>query len=83
MCCINNEKRKLISSAGICLLNGQRINSLEKEDGYNYLGILEADGVKHKQMKEMTRKNTFAEKLNGGRTCFFEWQKTAIFDYQN
>ena len=69
------KRGKFISKEGICLPDGQRIKSLEKEQGYKYLGILEADGVNHEQMKEMIRKEYFRRvrnilkaKLNGGNT---------------
>ena len=69
------KRGKFIRSEGICLPDGQRIKSLEKEEGYKYLSILEADGVNHEQMKEMIRKeylrrvrNILKAKLNGGNT---------------
>ena len=44
-----------------------------KEDGYKYLGILEADDVKHEEMKDQIKKesikrvrNILKSKLNGG-----------------
>ena len=76
ICAVLIMKRgKFISSEGICLPDGQRIKSVEKEDGYKYLGVLEADGVNHEEMKEMIRKeyirrvrNILKAKLNGGNT---------------
>ena len=40
------KRGKFISSEGICLPDGQRIKSVEKEEGYKYLGVLEADWCK-------------------------------------
>ena len=47
------KRGKFISSEGICLPDGQRIKSLEKEDRYKYLSISEADCDNHEQMKEI------------------------------
>ena len=45
------KRRKLIKSNGIKLSNGETINEVD-EKGYKYLGILELDRVKGKEIKE-------------------------------
>ena len=37
------EKGKIVKSVGIELPNGNVIKSLQKDESYKYLGILEAD----------------------------------------
>ena len=41
---------------GMELPNHDRIRTLEENETYKYLGILEADTIKQVQMKDMTRK---------------------------
>ena len=48
------KQRKLIKSNGIRLSNGETINEVD-EKGYKYLGILELDKVKEKEMKKILR----------------------------
>ena len=66
------KRGKLVKSEGIPMLNGQMMTNIE-ESGYKYLGILEADGVKHEAMKDQTKKEyikrvrkILKSKLNGG-----------------
>ena len=56
---------------------GKVIRSLnsDEEEGYKYLGVLEADDIKHVEMKEKIQKEYFRRvrkilksKLNGGNT---------------
>ena len=51
------KREKVVKSEGISIPNGKMLKNIE-EGGYKYLGILEADGVKHEEMKE---KNTSEE----------------------
>ena len=51
------KREKVVKSEGISMPNGKMLKNIE-EGGYKYLGILEADGVKHEEMKE---KNTSEE----------------------
>ena len=44
------------NSEGIKLPNDQEIKEINLDNGYKYLGILEADGIKDKEMKEKIRK---------------------------
>ena len=48
------KRGKLIKSNGIKLSNGETINEVD-EKGYKYLGILELDKVKEKEMKEVLK----------------------------
>ena len=57
---------------GLCMPDGTMMRNTE-EGGYKYLGILEADGIKHDEMKEQLKKeyirrvrNVLKSKLNGG-----------------
>ena len=67
----------MIQSEGITLPGDTVIRSLnsDKEEGYKYLGVLEADDIKHVEMKEKIQKEYFRRvrkilksKLNGGNT---------------
>ena len=49
------KRGKLVKSEGIPMPNGQIMTNIE-ENGYRYLGILEADGVKHEAMNDQTKK---------------------------
>ena len=40
------KRGKVVKSEGISMSDGKMMKNIE-EGGYNYLGILEADGVKH------------------------------------
>ena len=71
------KRGKVIQSEGIHLPGDKNIRSLKSEDneGYKYLGVLEADDIKHGEMKEKIQKEYFRRlktilksKLNGGNT---------------
>ena len=49
------KRGKQVKSEGIPMPNGQIMTNIE-ESGYEYLGILEADGVQHEAMKDQTKK---------------------------
>ena len=49
------KRGKVVKSEGISMLDGKMMKNI-KEGGYKYLGILEADGVKHEEMKDQIRK---------------------------
>ena len=46
------KKRNVSKCEGIRMPDAQVIRGLEERDGYKYLGILEADDLKHAHMKE-------------------------------
>ena len=46
---------KIVRSEGIPMPDGKTMMNIE-ENGYKYLGILEADDVKHDEMKDQIRK---------------------------
>ena len=50
------KRGKFVMSEGIELLNGKKIRSLDDQEGYKYLGILQFDDIKHKEMKEKLKK---------------------------
>ena len=63
---------KVVESDGLCMPDGTMMRNIE-EGGYKYLGILEADGIKHDEMKQQLKKeyirrvrNVLKSKLNGG-----------------
>ena len=65
------KRGKVVKSEGISMPDGKMKNI--EEDGYKYLGILEADGVKHEEMKDQLEKeyvrrvrNMLKSKLSGG-----------------
>ena len=65
------KRGKVVKSEGISMPDGKMMKNIE-EGGYKYLGILEADGVKHEEMKDQIKKeymrrvrNILKSKLNG------------------
>ena len=49
------KKGKHVRSERIEIPSGEKIKEIDLENGYKYLGILEADGIKDKYMKENFR----------------------------
>ena len=45
----------VVESDGLCMPDGTMMRKIE-EGGYKYLGILEADGIKHDEMKQELKK---------------------------
>ena len=70
------KRGRLTHSEGITLPDNLQIRGMkENNDGYKYLGVLEVEGIKHLEMKELVRKEYFhrvkkilKSKLNGGNT---------------
>ena len=70
------KRGRLTHSEGITLRENLQIRGMkENDDGYKYLGVLEVEGIKHLEMKELVRKEYFRRvkkilksKLNGGNT---------------
>ena len=67
------KRGKVVRCEGIEIPNNQVIKSLGEGERYKYLGMLEADGVKHMEMKENVTKEYYRRvrkilksKLNGG-----------------
>ena len=66
------KQRKACACEGIVLPDAQVIRGLEEGDGYKFLGVLEADNVKHNQMKQSISKilrkirKILKSKLNSG-----------------
>ena len=50
---------KMVECEGISLPNGEKIRSLEKGQDCRYLGVLQCDTIKHKEMKELLRNEYF------------------------
>ena len=73
-CAVLTLKRgKVAESRGIQLPKDELIKSLDENEGYKYLGVLEADQIKHNEMKKNLTKeyfrrvrNILKSKLNGG-----------------
>ena len=73
MCSSCLKRGKVVRCEGLEMPNNQVTKSLGEGEGYKYLGMLEADGVKHIEMKEnVTReyyrrvRKILKSKLNGG-----------------
>ena len=49
------KRGRIVKNEGISMSDGKMMKNIE-EGGYKYLGILEADGVKHKEMKDQIKK---------------------------
>ena len=49
------KRGEVVKSEGISMPDGKMMKNIE-EGEYKYLGILEADGVKHKEMKDQIKK---------------------------
>ena len=70
------KRGKLSSSEGIKMPNGETIRAIENQnDEYKYLGILEADDIKHNEMKSVIQKEYYRRvrkilktRLNSGNT---------------
>lgn len=67
------KRSEITQSEGIALPRDARITSIKEGEGYNYLGVLEADRMLHDQMKEKIKKEYLRRvikvaqsKLNGG-----------------
>ncbi|XP_047481697.1 uncharacterized protein LOC125034100 [Penaeus chinensis] len=66
------KRGKIVESDCLCMPDDTMMRNIE-ESGYKYPGILEADGIKHDEMKELLTKeyirrvrNVLKLKLNGG-----------------
>ena len=66
------KRGKVVKSEGISMPDGKIMKNID-ESGYRYLGLLEADGVKHEEMEDQIKKeyirrvrNMLKSKLNGG-----------------
>ena len=57
------KREKVVKREGIVMPNGKMMKNIE-EGGYKYLGILEADGVKHEEMKDQIKKEQYIKKKN-------------------
>ena len=69
------KRGKIVNTGGIELTSGERIEELESEKDYKYLGILEADDIMHDKMKDSIGKECYrrvrqicSSKLDGGNS---------------
>ena len=67
------KRGKVVTREGIDLPDGRMMKCIEEGSGYKYLGILEADGIKHEEMKDQETKEyvrrlrtILKSKINGG-----------------
>ena len=67
------KRGKIVTREGIDMPNGKMMKCIGEGSGYKYLGILEADGIKHEKMKDQVTKEyvrrlrtILKSKLNGG-----------------
>ena len=66
-CAVLITKRgKMTQSEGITLPDDTNIRSLKEGEGYKYLGLLEADVMSHRQMKEKIKKEYLRRVRKGG-----------------
>ena len=49
----------IVESPGIALPNRAELRSMEQSEGYKYLGILQSDDIKNKDMKRKTKNEYF------------------------
>ena len=66
------KRGKIVESAGIPMPNQEVMKALKHDDKYKYLGVLEADDIKHEEMKKVIKTEYFRRvrkilnsKLNG------------------
>ena len=66
------KKGKMANSDGIALPNKTTMKGLKEGDSYKYLGVIQADGMEHHEMKETFKteyyrqvRKTLKTKLNG------------------
>ena len=69
------HKGKATHTEGLTLSNNNTIKGLSLEESYKYLGVLQAEDVKHRQVKKQTSaeytnrvRKILKSKLNGGNT---------------
>ena len=74
---VSNGERRDCEASCIEFANGKVIKSLQEEEGYSYLGILQADKVLEEKMKLKVSKEYIRRlrkflksKLNGGNLGF-------------
>ena len=60
---ITLQRGKVVSEEGLEILDEQCIDEVDGETGYEYLGILEANDIKHEQMKDKITKSVLNTKL--------------------
>ena len=70
MLIMKSGKRQLTER--IKLLNQENIRTLGEQETYKYLCILEADTMKHAEMKEKIKKNTYEERENYSKPNYIE-----------
>ena len=70
---ITLKRGKLARGTPVALLGGEEVQQLEDDAAYKYLGVLEADDIKHQRMKETVNeeykkrlKKLLKSKLNSG-----------------
>ena len=62
--------------------NHDRIRTLEENETYKYLGILEADTIKQVQMKDMVRKEYLRRTWKLLETKLSKFYKASRVDYE-
>ena len=55
------KKGKMANSDGIASLNKTTMKGLKEDDSCKYLGVIQADGMKHHEMKEKVKTSTIDE----------------------
>ena len=57
MCCANNEKRKITNDGKNKTTKSRKNQKAWSKEHFKYLGILEADTIKHVERKEKIKKS--------------------------
>ena len=68
MLIMKSGKRQM--TEGIELINQEKIRTLGEKETYKYLGMLEADTIKHAEMNEKIKMNTSEERENHSKTNY-------------
>ena len=70
---LTSKKGKIANSDGVALTNKTARKGLKQDDSYKYLGVIQADRMKHHKMKEKVKTEYYRRvgkmletKLNGG-----------------
>ena len=66
------KRWNVVKSEGISMSEGMMIKNIEKGE-FKYLGILEADGVKHEEMKGQTKNEYITRVRNILYMRYFAW----------
>ena len=67
------KRKKVVKSEGISMPEGKMMKNIE-EGGYKYLEILEAEGLKHEEMKDRI-KSEYIKRVRNNTNVKVKWSK--------